>query len=169
MRHEQPRARKLAIPESDNTLRGLPNRFPFARAFRTPAFTRSTIRLRSSSATAPRTVNTSLPAGVAVSIASLTETKLMPSEPNVSSARSRWDTDRAKRWNRQHATTSNRRRCASAIRRSSCGRFSLVARDSDVHVLPGELPATTLTIFTQLTKLNRPECQQKRAGVSTPI
>jgi hypothetical protein len=45
--------------------------------------TRSTISERSSSATAPSTVNTILPAGVAVSIASLRDTKWMPNEPNV--------------------------------------------------------------------------------------
>ena len=39
----------------------------FARAFRSPARTRSAIRLRSNSATAPRTVKTMRPAGVAVS------------------------------------------------------------------------------------------------------
>lgn len=37
--------------------RGLPSLFPFARAFRNPARTRSTIRLRSNSAMVPRTVN----------------------------------------------------------------------------------------------------------------
>jgi hypothetical protein len=45
-------------------------RLPFARAFRIPALTRSTVSERSSSATAPRTVNTILPAGVEVSIES---------------------------------------------------------------------------------------------------
>jgi hypothetical protein len=42
--------------------------FPLARAFRNPAFTRSTIKDRSSSATAPRIVNAILPVGVDVSI-----------------------------------------------------------------------------------------------------
>ena len=46
-----------------------------ALALRSPAFTRSTIKLRSSSATAPRTVKTILPAGVDVSSDSDNETK----------------------------------------------------------------------------------------------
>jgi len=55
-----------------------PKCLPFARAFRSPAFTRSTMRLRSSSATAPNTVKTILPAGVEVSICSEKETKSIP-------------------------------------------------------------------------------------------
>jgi len=50
---------------------GRPRRLPFARAFRSPAFTRSTMSDRSNSATAPRTVNTVLPVGVLVSTCSL--------------------------------------------------------------------------------------------------
>ena len=38
-----------------------PASFPLARAFRRPARTRSTIKLRSNSATAPKTVKTILP------------------------------------------------------------------------------------------------------------
>jgi hypothetical protein len=38
----------------------------------------------------------------------------------------KWLTDRAKRSNFQTTTASKRRRCASAIRRSSSGRFSFV-------------------------------------------
>jgi len=53
-------------------------RFPFARAFRMPALTRSTMSERLSSATAPRTVKTILPAGVEVSICSENETKSIP-------------------------------------------------------------------------------------------
>ena len=71
VRQEQPRSRSLPILNVSTTTRGRPSRLPLARAFRSPAFTRSTIRLRSSSATAPKTVKTSLPAGVAVSIDSL--------------------------------------------------------------------------------------------------
>ncbi len=46
---------------------GRPIRLPFARALRIPALTRSTIKLRSSSATAPRTIKTIFPVGVLVS------------------------------------------------------------------------------------------------------
>jgi hypothetical protein len=69
-----------------------------------PALTRSTIRRRSSSATAPRTVKTILPAGVEVSICSENETKSIPNASNVSNALSKWETDRAKRSNRQTQT-----------------------------------------------------------------
>jgi hypothetical protein len=51
---------------------------PLERALRMPAFTRSTISERSSSATVPRTVKTILPAGVEVSICSENETKSIP-------------------------------------------------------------------------------------------
>lgn len=43
------------------TTRGRPSFFPFARAFLSAAFTRSTINERSNSATAPNPVNTILP------------------------------------------------------------------------------------------------------------
>jgi hypothetical protein len=64
---ESPRARKRAIWARSTITRGRPSLLPFARAFRNPARTRSAIKLRSSSATAPRTVKTIRPAGVAVS------------------------------------------------------------------------------------------------------
>jgi integrase len=48
-------------------------RLPFARAFRNPVLTRSTISPRSSSATAPRTVKNIFPAGVLVSSCSDTQ------------------------------------------------------------------------------------------------
>ena len=86
---ESPCARRAAILAASTTLRGLPSVFPLARAFRSPARTRSTIKLRSSSATAPRTVNIILPVGVVVSICSLRLTNAMPSALNVSKARSR--------------------------------------------------------------------------------
>ena len=47
-----------------------------ARAFLKPARTRSAIKLRSNSATAPKTVKTILPVGVEVSICSENETKV---------------------------------------------------------------------------------------------
>ncbi len=67
---------------------GRPNFFPLARAFRRPALTLSAIRLRSSSATAPRTVNTIFPVGVLVSTCSERETNSIPKALKVSSARS---------------------------------------------------------------------------------
>jgi integrase len=53
---ECPCACRLAIFAALMTIRALPSFFPFARAFRRPARTRSTIKLRSNSATAPNTV-----------------------------------------------------------------------------------------------------------------
>jgi len=52
-----PFVRNRLISATSTSLRGLPRRLPFARALRRPAFTLSTIRLRSSSATAPNTIN----------------------------------------------------------------------------------------------------------------
>jgi len=57
---------------------GRPIHLPFARALRIPALTRSTIKLRSSSATAPKTVQTIFPVGVLVSSCSENEMKSMP-------------------------------------------------------------------------------------------
>src|ERR1700674_2821055 len=65
----------------DPTWPSEPSHLPLARAFRNPALTLSTIRLRSSSATAPRTVKTSFPAGVEVSTCSDSETNSMPRAP----------------------------------------------------------------------------------------
>ncbi len=98
---------------------GRPIRLPFARALRMPALTRSTIRLRSSSATAPRTVKTIFPVGVLVSSCSENEMKSMPRLRKVSNALSRCDTERANLSNFQQRTASKRRRCASAMSRSS--------------------------------------------------
>jgi len=116
--------RNVAILTGSTLTFGRPRRLPFALAFRRPDFTRSTIKLRSNSATAPRTVNTMRPAGVAVSSDSDRLTNSIPRTRNVSSALSRCETDRAKRSNFQTATTSKRRLCASAIMRSNCGRLS---------------------------------------------
>jgi len=80
-------ARGSAICEASTSDVGRPMRLPFARALRSPALTRSTIRLRSSSATAARTVKTILPAGVLVSTCSENETKSIPTAWNVSKAR----------------------------------------------------------------------------------
>src|SRR5579859_2980280 len=109
-RHDAPLERSSSIAKTSTTTHGLPSVFPFARAFRKPARTRSAIRLRSNSATAPSTVKIMRPVGVLVSSASLRLTNPIPSALKVSSARSRCETDRAKRSNFQHATTSNLRR-----------------------------------------------------------
>jgi len=79
---------QFGILATSKTFLGLPRRFPFARAFRRPAFTRFAINERSSSATAPRTVKIIFPAGVDVSICSLRLTKAMPRELKVSRTRS---------------------------------------------------------------------------------
>lgn len=63
---------------------GLPSVFPLARALRMPDLTHSAIKVRSSSATAPRTVKIILPVGVLVSICSENEMNSMPSALNVS-------------------------------------------------------------------------------------
>ena len=74
---------------------GRPRRFPLALAFLNPAFTLSAIRERSNSATAPKTVNIILPVGALVSTCSERETNSIPRALKVSSARSRWETERA--------------------------------------------------------------------------
>ena len=121
---DAPASRSEAILARSTTTCGLPSRFPLAHAFRRPALTRSAIRLRSNSATAPKTVKTMRPAGVAVSSDSDRLTNSMPKTQKVSSARKRWLTLRAKRSNFQTAITSKRRLWASAISRSSSGRRS---------------------------------------------
>src|SRR5580700_5576479 len=68
--HDSPCERRAAILAASTVTRGRPRDFPFARAFRKPARTLSTISDRSNSATAPRTVKTIFPAGVEVSICS---------------------------------------------------------------------------------------------------
>src|SRR5437879_6704200 len=55
-RQDRPCARRVAILAASTRTRGLPRCLPLARALRKPARTRSAIRLRSSSATAPKTV-----------------------------------------------------------------------------------------------------------------
>jgi|HubBroStandDraft_2_1064218.scaffolds.fasta_scaffold21816_2 hypothetical protein len=71
----------------------------------------------------------------------LSDTNSMPSERNVSSARSRCETERAKRSKRQTTTESKRRRCASVSSLSSSGRLSFapeipVSTYSSVRVIP---------------------------------
>src|SRR6266571_667031 len=63
---------------SDTCSLGRPNRFPSARARRRPAFTRSTMRLRSSCAMAAMMVNTACPSGEPVSICSRSEMNSTP-------------------------------------------------------------------------------------------
>jgi len=78
-RQERPRLRNSAIRATSRIFLGLPSRLPFAFALRSPARTRSQMRDLSSSATAPRTVNTILPVGVDVSTPSVRLTNSMPS------------------------------------------------------------------------------------------
>ena len=82
--HEAPERLREAIREQSTAFRGLPSRFPFALAFRRPALTRSAIKLRSSSATAPRTVKTIFPVGVLVSTCSERETNSFQQHLEVS-------------------------------------------------------------------------------------
>jgi hypothetical protein len=82
-RQDAPEARRVSNRFWLTNMGGRPSRFPFARALRNPALTRSTIKLRSSSATAPRTVKTILPVGVPVSTLSESETKSTPSAPGT--------------------------------------------------------------------------------------
>ncbi len=65
--------RGVAEPYRLTDFLGRPSRFLFARAWRKPARTLSTIKLRSSSATAPSTVKTIFPVGVLVSTCSESE------------------------------------------------------------------------------------------------
>jgi hypothetical protein len=81
---ERPSERRFPILAISTLTRGRPRRLPFALAFRNPARTRSAIRLRSSSATAPSTVKTILPVGVLVSTCSDSDTNSMPKALNVS-------------------------------------------------------------------------------------
>src|ERR1017187_10061064 len=67
-----PLERRAAILEVSTATLGLPSRLPLVLAFLIPARTRSAIRLRSSSATAPRTAKTIVPVGVLVSTCSET-------------------------------------------------------------------------------------------------
>jgi hypothetical protein len=115
------------------TFRGLPNFLPLARAFRRPARTRSTMRLRSSSATAPSTVKIILPVGVEVSTCSESETNSMSRARKFSKAFRRCETERAKRSKRHTTMASKYRRWASCKSLSSSGRFSL----------PPEIPTST--------------------------
>src|SRR5580698_6648663 len=76
--HDAPCALKRRTSDGSTSHLGLPSIFPLARAFLSPARTRSDIRLRSSSATEARTVKTILPVGVDVSMDSDRELKSIP-------------------------------------------------------------------------------------------
>jgi hypothetical protein len=123
---ETPYTRSVAILRTSTTICGRPSGVSLAFAFRSPAFTRSTIRERSSSSKAPRNVNTNLLAGVHVSRCSDKETNLMRWALKVWRARSRWLTERGKRSNLQTTIASKWRRCAPYISLSSSGRRSFV-------------------------------------------
>jgi hypothetical protein len=122
VRHEAPSARRRMIARASAIFRGRPSRFPFVLAIRRPARTRSAIKLRSSSATAPGTVKTIFPVGVDVSTCSEREMNSMPRDRNSSRARYRWDTDLANLSNFHTTRASKRLRRASALRRFSSGR-----------------------------------------------
>src|SRR5882724_1787837 len=124
-RKVRPSVRSSRIFAAETGIRGRPNRLPFARALRRPARTRSTMMERSSSDTAPKSVKTILPIGVDVSTCSERLTNSTPKARNVSSARNKCDTERAKRSNLHTTTASNSRRWASAIKRSNAGLLSL--------------------------------------------
>ncbi len=79
----RPCARRALILALSTTTRGRPSFLPLARALRRPGRTRSAIRLRSSSATPPRTVKAILRVGVPVSTCSESETNSMPRALNV--------------------------------------------------------------------------------------
>ena len=79
----------------------------------------------------------------------------MPSDLNVSSARSRWLTERANRSKRQTTTASKRRRCASANKPVQLRPLLLRPRDADVHVLAGDGPAAALAVLPKLPRLHR--------------
>ena len=103
-----------------------------------PELNRLMINERSSSATAPRTVKTILPAGVEVSICSEKETKSIPRARNVSKPLSKCDTDLANLSKRQTHTTSNRLLCASFILKRS-RRQKTLSSDILATGFPAEL------------------------------
>ena len=90
-RQDEPADRRRLISARSICLRGRPRIFPLARAFRSPARTLSAMRLRSSSATAPRTVKTSFRRVVDVSICS---DRLMPRDWHSPSGARRAETAR---------------------------------------------------------------------------
>jgi len=139
---------------------GLPDLPPRAFALRSPARTRSPIRLLSSSDTLASTVNIIFPVALLVSIFSDSETNSIPSARRVSSALGRWETDRANRSNFQTTTTSKRQRFASAISRFSSGR------ETDAPQIPlspnsNDVPAPTLGSGTTSSDVALPEPSER--------
>jgi hypothetical protein len=121
----QNRSCREAILEASTITRGLPSILPLARAFRSPARTRSWIRARSNSAMAPIIWNMSRPEGVLKSMLSLRLTNATPSAASSARALTKCFSERPKRSIFQTRMASNRRRQASDISRFSAGRDSL--------------------------------------------
>lgn len=127
-------------------------RFPFARPLRSPALTRSTISERSSCATAPRTVKATLPAGVLVSICSPRLTKAIPRELNVSTARSKCETERANRSPDDHHVELPAVRVGhEAIEPRPLFRR---AADADVHVTVSHSPSAAFAVLCEVPNLH---------------
>jgi hypothetical protein len=128
---------------------------PFALALRNPAFTRSTIRLRSNSATAPRTVKTILPAGVLVSSCSEKRHEL----DALGSERFQRSKQVAHRSGEAIELPDHDSIKAPAVRVShQAVKFRaclLGSADADVHILGRDPPAAALGIFAKLTGLHR--------------
>src|SRR5262245_30987019 len=115
--------------------------------------TRSRIKFRSSSATAPMTVKIILPMGVDVSMDSFNETKSMPSELNSSSARTRCFVDRAKRSNL--ATRDRIEPPAPRISHQPVQLRSVIfrARDAHIDVLVGDGHAAVAGVLPKRNEL----------------
>jgi hypothetical protein len=92
--YRNPFARKVATFSRSTNVFGRPSFFPCRLARSSPIITRSRIKLRSSSATAPMMVKIILPIGVEVSMGSFNETKSISSAVNSSSARTRCREDK---------------------------------------------------------------------------
>ena len=112
-------------------------RLPFARALLIPARTHSTISERASSAKAPRTVKTILPAGVEVSICAENETKSIPNALNVPNARTKWETERAN----LKAEIANLARAVAEGHRSAALLDELGKRERELDSISEELLA----------------------------
>jgi hypothetical protein len=127
---------------------------PLARAFRSPAFTRSTMSERSNSATAPRTVKTIRPAGVAVSSDSDRLTNSIPSELNVFKCAEQVGyapSHPIKFPNGHNVHAASVRVCHLAVK---LWPLFLRPADADVDVLASDGPAAALGIFPYLAGLH---------------
>ena len=114
---------------------------------------RSTIKLRSSSATAPKTVKTIFPVGVLVSSCSENETKSMPASESFQ--RSEQMRHRASKPVELPAKDSVE---APAVRVGhepiELRPLLLRARDPYIHILADDAPAAALTVLLKLKRLD---------------